>query len=155
MVMTMAGDTYITVIGNLVEDPDLRFTPNGAAVSNFRVASTPRTFDKQTNDWKDGDTLFLACSIWRQSAEHVAESLRKGDRVIVTGRLKQRVYETPQGEKRSVFELDVDEVGPSLKWRTVAHGEKSASRSSSQGGADPWTSSGPPPQQSQSEDPPF
>lgn len=148
----MAGDTHITVIGNLVESPDLRFTPSGAAVSNFRIASTPRAFDKQTNEWKDGDTMFLSCSIWRQAAEHVAESLRKGDRVIVTGRLKQRMYETPQGEARTVFEVDVDEVGPSLKFRTVAHGEKTAARSSSPGGADPWTSSGPPPQQ---EEPPF
>ncbi len=111
----MAGETTITVIGNLVDDPELRFTPSGAPVANFRIASTPRTFDRQTNDWKDGDTLFLACAVWRQAAENVAESLQKGMRVIVQGRLKSRQYETREGEKRTVFEIDVEEVGPSLR----------------------------------------
>src|SRR4051795_6217800 len=111
----MAGETIITVVGNLTDDPDLRFTPNGAAVANFTVASTPRSFDKNSNEWKDGDALFLRCSIWRQAAENVAESLQRGMRVVVTGRLKQRSFETREGEKRTVIELDVDEVGPSLK----------------------------------------
>ena len=115
----MAGETVITVVGNLVDDPELRFTPSGAAVANFRIASTPRTFDKQTNEWKDGDALFLSCSVWRQAAENVAESLQKGMRVVVQGRLKQRSYETREGEKRTVVELDVDEVGPSLKYATA------------------------------------
>ena len=115
----MAGETVITVVGNLVDDPELRFTPSGAAVANFRIASTPRTFDRQTNEWKDGDALFLSCSVWRQAAENVAESLQKGMRVIVQGRLKQRSYETREGEKRTVFELEVDEVGPSLKFATA------------------------------------
>ena len=115
----MAGDTNITVIGNLVAEPELRFTPSGAAVANFRVASTPRFFDKNTNEWKDGDSLFLSCSVWRQYAENVAESLQKGMRVIVTGRLKQRSYETQQGEKRTVFEVEVDEVGPALRNATA------------------------------------
>ncbi len=115
----MAGETTITIIGNLVDDPDLRFTPSGAAVANFRIASTPRTFDKQTNEWKDGETLFLSCAVWRQAAENVAESLQRGMRVIVTGRLKSRSYETREGEKRTVFEIDVDEVGPSLKSATA------------------------------------
>lgn len=111
----MAGDTVITVIGNLTADPELRFTPSGAAVANFTVASTPRSFDRQTNEWKDGDTLFMRCSIWREAAENVAESLTKGMRVIVQGRLVQRSYETREGEKRTVVELQVDEVGPSLR----------------------------------------
>ncbi len=115
----MAGDTVITVVGNLTDDPELRFTSSGAAVANFTVASTPRFFDKNTNDWKDGDALFLRCSIWRQAAENVAETLTKGARVIVQGRLKQRSYETREGEKRTVYELDVDEVGPSLKYATA------------------------------------
>ena len=115
----MAGETPITVIGNLTADPELRFTPSGAAVANFTVASTPRTFDKQTNEWKDGEALFLNCSVWRQAAENVAESLVKGSRVIVSGRLKARSYETREGEKRTVFEIDVDEVGPSLKYATA------------------------------------
>ena len=110
----MAGDTVITVVGNLVADPELRFTPSGAAVANFRIASTPRTFDRQTNEWKDGESLFLSCSVWREAAENVAESLTKGMRVIVQGRLTQRSYETREGEKRTVVELQVDEVGPSL-----------------------------------------
>ncbi len=115
----MAGETVITVIGNLTGDPELRFTPSGAAVASFTVASTPRTFDRQSNDWKDGDTLFLRCSVWRQAAENVAESLTKGQRVIVQGRLKQRSFETKEGEKRTVVELDVDEVGPSLRSATA------------------------------------
>ena len=108
-----AGDTNLTMIGNLVSDPELRFTPSGAAVAKFTVASTPRYLDKTTNEWKDGDSLFLQCQIWRQAAENVAESLTKGMRVIVSGRLKQRSYETKEGEKRTVFEVEVDEVGPS------------------------------------------
>ena len=115
----MAGETVITVVGNLVDDPELRFTPSGAAVANFRIASTPRTFDRQTNDWKDGEALFLSCAVWRQAAENVAESLTKGMRVVVQGRLKQRSYETREGEKRTVFELEVEEVGPSLKYATA------------------------------------
>ncbi|GAB48861.1 single-stranded DNA-binding protein [Mobilicoccus pelagius] len=115
----MAGETVITVIGNLVADPELRFTPSGAAVANFRIASTPRTFDRQTNEWKDGEALFLTCSAWRDMAENVAESLTRGSRVIVSGRLKSRSYETKEGEKRTVMELDVDEIGPSLKYATA------------------------------------
>ena len=115
----MAGDTVITVVGNLTADPELRFTPSGAAVANFTVASTPRTFDKNSNEWKDGEALFLRCSVWRQAAENVAESLHRGTAVIVQGRLKQRSYETKEGEKRTVYELDVDEVGPSLKFATA------------------------------------
>ena len=115
----MAGDTVITVVGNLTADPELRFTPSGAAVANFTVASTPRTFDKNTNEWKDGEALFLRCSVWRQAAENVAESLTRGTAVIVQGRLKQRSYETKEGEKRTVYELDVDEIGPSLRWATA------------------------------------
>lgn len=115
----MAGETIITVVGNLVDDPELRFTPSGAAVANFRIASTPRTFDRQSNEWKDGDALFLSCSVWRQAAENVAESLVKGMRVVIQGRLKSRQYETREGEKRTVFEIEVDEVGPSLKYATA------------------------------------
>jgi single-strand DNA-binding protein len=115
----VAGDTVITVVGNLTADPELRFTPSGAAVANFTVASTPRTFDKNANEWKDGEALFLRCSVWRQAAENVAESLHRGTAVIVQGRLKQRSYETKEGEKRTVYELDVDEVGPSLKFATA------------------------------------
>jgi len=114
-----AGDTTITMIGNLVDDPELRFTPSGAAVAKFRVASTPRYLDKATNEWKDGESLFLQCQIWRQAAENVAESLTKGMRVILSGRLKQRSYETKEGEKRTVFEVEVDEVGPSLRSATA------------------------------------
>ncbi|MBL7495128.1 single-stranded DNA-binding protein [Frankia sp. CNm7] len=115
----MAGETVITIVGNLTSDPELRFTPNGAAVTSFTVASTPRTLDRATNEWKDGEALFLRCSIWRQAAEHVAESLQKGARVIVQGRLKQRTFETREGEKRTVVELDVDEIGPSLRYATA------------------------------------
>ena len=114
-----AGDVTITVIGNLTDDPELRFTPSGAAVAKFRVASTPRFLDRQTNEWKDGEPLFLACNIWRQAAENVAESLQRGARVIVTGRLRQRSYETREGEKRTVMELEVDEIGPSLRYATA------------------------------------
>ena len=114
-----AGDVTITVVGNLTDDPELRFTPSGAAVANFRVASTPRFLDRATNEWKDGEPLFLACNIWRQAAENVAESLQRGARVIVTGRLRQRSYETREGEKRTVMELEVDEIGPSLRYATA------------------------------------
>ncbi|MEE3852116.1 single-stranded DNA-binding protein [Gordonia sp. LSe1-13] len=115
----MAGDTVITVVGNLTADPELRFTPSGAAVANFTVASTPRTFDRQTNEWKDGEALFLRCNIWRDAAENVTESLSKGTRVVVQGRLKQRSFETREGEKRTVVELEVDEIGPSLRYATA------------------------------------
>ncbi|MFI0432881.1 MAG: single-stranded DNA-binding protein [Candidatus Nanopelagicales bacterium] len=115
----MAGETNITIVGNLVDDPELRFTGSGVAVANFRVASTPRTFDRQANEWRDGESLFLSCSVWRQYAENVAESLTKGTRVIVTGRLKQRSYETQNGERRTVFEIEVDEVGPALRSATA------------------------------------
>ena len=115
----MAGETVITVVGNITDDPELRFTPSGAAVANFTVASTPRTMNRQTNEWEDGEALFLRCSIWRQAAENVAESLQKGARVIVQGRLKARTWETREGEKRTSFEVDVDEIGPSLKWATA------------------------------------
>ncbi|AQP48690.1 single-stranded DNA-binding protein [Tessaracoccus aquimaris] len=153
----MAGETPITLIGNLTADPELRFTPNGAAVANFTVASTPRTFDRQTNEWKDGDAMFLNCSVWRQYAENVAESLTKGSRVIVSGRLKSRSYETREGEKRTVFEVDVDEVGPALRYatakvtRTTGGGGGGGSWQGNQGGgggntnaqqSDPWASSG-------------
>jgi len=125
----MAGDTVITVIGNLTDDPELRFTPSGAAVANFTVASTPRTFKRETNTWEDGDTLFLRCSIWRQAAENVAESLTRGTRVIVQGRLVSRSYEDREGQKRTVNELQVDEIGPSLTWATAK-----VTRASRQGG---------------------
>ena len=111
----MAGDTPITVVGNLVDDPALRYTPTGVAVANFRIASTPRTFDRQANEWKDGDSLFLSCNVWRQQAENVCESLQRGMRVVVTGRLHQRSYQTKEGENRTVFEVEVEDVGPSLK----------------------------------------
>ena len=115
----MAGDTTITVIGNLTDDPELRFTPSGAAVAKFRVASTPRFMDKASGEWKDGEPLFLSCTVWRQAAENVAESLQRGARVIVSGRLRQRSYETREGEKRTVYELEVDEIGPSLRYATA------------------------------------
>ena len=115
----MAGETVITIIGNLTNDPELRFTPSGAAVANFTVASTPRTFERQSNEWKDGETLFMRCSVWRDAAENVAESLVRGTRVIVSGRLRSRSYETKEGEKRTVVELEVDEVGPSLRYATT------------------------------------
>jgi single-strand DNA-binding protein len=128
----MAGDTVITVVGNLTADPELRFTPSGAAVANFTVASTPRTFDRQSGEWKDGEALFLRCNIWRQAAENVAETLTRGARVIVQGRLKQRSFETREGEKRTVIELEVDEVGPSLRYATAS--VTKASRSGGGGG---------------------
>ena len=175
----MAGETQITLIGNLTGDPELRFTPNGAAVANFTVASTPRQFDRQTNEWKDGDAMFINCSVWRQYAEHVAESLQKGMRVIVQGRLKSRSYETREGEKRTVFEVDVDEVGPSLRYATAKVTRTSGGsgggggswqgnqNQGNQGGqqSDPWASSGnsgggnrggnDPWAQSNTEEPPF
>lgn len=128
----MAGDTTITVVGNLTADPELRFTPSGAAVANFTVASTPRMYDRQSGEWKDGEALFLRCNIWREAAENVAESLTRGSRVIVTGRLKQRSFETREGEKRTVFEVEVEEVGPSLKYATAKVNK--ASRSGGGGG---------------------
>jgi single-strand DNA-binding protein len=128
----MAGDTVITVVGNLTADPELRFTPSGAAVANFTVASTPRTFDRQSGEWKDGEALFLRCNIWRQAAENVAETLTRGARVIVQGRLKQRSFETREGEKRTVIELEVDEIGPSLRYATA--NVTKASRGSGGGG---------------------
>ncbi|HEY0454103.1 single-stranded DNA-binding protein [Actinophytocola sp.] len=146
----MAGDTIITVIGNLTADPELRFTQSGAAVANFTVASTPRTFDRQSGEWKDGEALFMRCNIWRQSAENVAESLTRGARVIVSGRLKQRSFETREGEKRTVVELEVEEVGPSLKYATAkvarvqrsgGGGGYSGGGTSGGGGDDPWASS--------------
>lgn len=156
------GDTQITVVGNMVADPELRFTPSGAAVASFRIASTPRVYDRQSNEWKDGDSLFLTCNVWRQYAENVAESLQKGMRVIVTGRLKQRSYETREGEKRTVFEVEVDDVGPALKNARASvnrvardgggnYGSGSGGGGGFNGGAadDPWAT--PPP----SEAPPF
>ena len=149
----MAGDTVITVVGNLTADPELRFTPTGAAVANFTVASTPRTFDRQSNEWKDGEALFLRCNIWREAAENVAESLARGTRVIVTGRLKQRSYETREGEKRTVVELEVDEIGPSLRYSTAkvnraargggSSGGGGGGRSGGYGNDDPWASAPP------------
>ena len=154
-----AGDTTLTVIGNLTADPELRFTPAGAAVANFTVASTPRIFDRNSNEWKDGEALFMRCNIWREAAENVAESLTRGSRVIVSGRLKQRSYETREGEKRTVVELEVDEIGPSLKYATAkvnkasrgggggggfggsSGGSGGGNRSQqSSGGDDPWGS---------------
>src|SRR6266498_3799256 len=128
----MAGDTTITIIGNLTDDPELRFTPSGAAVAKFRVASTPRFMDRASGEWKDGEPLFLSCNVWRQAAENVAESLQRGARVIVTGRLRQRSYETREGEKRTVIELEVDEIGPSLRYATAK--VQKMSRSSGGGG---------------------
>lgn len=147
-----AGDVNVTIVGNLTNDPELRFTPSGAAVASFTVASTPRVLDKATNEWKDGEALFMRCSVWRQYAENVAESLTKGSRVIVTGRLKQRSYETREGEKRTVVEMDVDEVGPALKYATAkvnkvsrgggGFGDSGGSSQASAGSSDdPWASS--------------
>jgi single-strand DNA-binding protein len=152
-----AGDTQITIAGNLVDDPELRFTPAGQPVARFRVASTPRFLDKNTNEWKDGDSLFLTCNVWRQAAEHVAESLTRGMRVIVTGRLRQRSYETKQGEKRTVYEIEVDDVGPSLKsatckvtkaQRSSGGGNGGGGRAAGAGEPDPWASDA-------SDEPPF
>ena len=150
----MAGETVITIVGNLTGDPELRFTPSGAAVANFTVASTPRTFDRQSNEWKDGETLFMRCSVWRDAAENVAESLQRGTRVIVTGRLKSRSYETKEGEKRTVIEMDVDDVGPSMKYATAkvnktSRGGGSGGFGGDQGGSgqsDPWATGGSAPQ---------
>jgi single-strand DNA-binding protein len=149
----MAGDTTITVIGNLTDDPELRFTPSGAAVAKFRVASTPRFLDKTSGEWKDGDPLFLSCTVWRQVAENVAESLQRGARVIVSGRLRQRSYETKEGEKRTSIELEVDEIGPSLRYATAqvtrapgGSGSSSSGGDRPQGGAvadEPWAASAP------------
>lgn len=159
----MAGETLITVIGNLTADPELRFTPAGAAVANFTIASTPRTFDRGTNEWKDGDALFLRCNIWREAAENVAESLTRGSRVIAQGFLKQRSYETREGEKRTVVELEVQEIGPSLKY-AVAKPNKAGRGGGGgstgggfgggggrAGGDDPWGSTPPP----ADDEPPF
>jgi single-strand DNA-binding protein len=137
----MAGETIVTVVGNLTGDPELRFLPNGAAVASFTVASTPRTFDRQSGEWKDGEALFLRCSVWRQVAENAAETLQRGMRVIVTGRLKQRSFETKEGEKRTVVELDVDEVGPSLRYAT-AKVNKTSRGSAGGGGGGGFGSSG-------------
>ena len=141
----MANDTIITIVGNLTDDPELRFTPSGTAVANFTIASTPRSFDKQANEWKDGEALFLRCSIWRQAAENVAESLQKGMRVIAQGRLVQRSYEDREGQKRSSVELQVEEIGPSLTWATAkvtrasrGGGGQSRPASPAAGAADPW-----------------
>ncbi|MFG2056299.1 MULTISPECIES: single-stranded DNA-binding protein [Micromonospora] len=171
--MVMAGDTTITVIGNLTDDPELRFTPSGAAVAKFRVASTPRFMDKASGEWKDGEPLFLSCTVWRQAAENVAESLQRGARVIVSGRLRQRSYETREGEKRTVIELEVDEIGPSLRYATAKVQKMSRSGGGGgfgggggQGGGggnfdDPWASASPAPSRGGSgggnfdEEPPF
>ena len=171
----MAGETIITLVGNLTADPELRFTPSGAPVANFTVASTPRTFDRATSEWKDGDAMYINCSVWRQAAENAAETLTKGMRVIVQGRLKSRSYETREGERRTVFEIEVDEVGPSLRYATAkvnrtsggggggysqqggsGGGDNNWSSNSGQGGGggnrqpvnDPWASA-------QSDEPPF
>jgi single-strand DNA-binding protein len=157
----MAGDTTITIIGNLTDDPELRYTPNGAAVANFTVASTPRFLDKATNEWKDGDALFLRCSIWRQAAENVAESLTRGARVIVSGRLKQRSYETKEGEKRTVYEVECDEIGPSLKYATAKVNKTTRSGAGGGGGFggapadDPWGSPAPARVGAATDEPPF
>ena len=159
----MAGDTVITIIGNLTADPELRFTPSGAAVANFTVASTPRTFDRQSNEWKDSETLFMRCSVWRDAAENVAESLNRGMRVIASGRLKSRSYETKEGEKRTVIELEVDEIGPSLRSATAKvnktqrgggqqggggwSGGQQGGGQGGQGGNDPWATGAPAPVQ--------
>jgi single-strand DNA-binding protein len=151
----MAGETIITLVGNLTDDPELRFTPSGAPVANFRVASTPRTFDRQSGEWRDGDPLFMSCSVWRQMAENVAESLQRGMRVVVTGRLKQRSYETRDGQQRTVVELDVEEIGPSLRYATAkvtktqrsggGFGGGGAPAAPAGGGqSDPWATSPPP-----------
>ncbi len=168
----MAGETIITLVGNLTADPELRFTPSGAPVANFTVASTPRTFDRQSGEWKDGDAMFLNCAVWRQPAENVAESLSKGMRVIVQGQLRSRSYETREGEKRTVFEVEVEEIGPSLRYATAKvtrtsggggnygggqssgggsnwGGNSGGGQSERSGGNDPWAQAG------QAEEPPF
>jgi single-strand DNA-binding protein len=148
----MSGETVITIVGNLVDDPELRFTPAGVAVAKFRIASTPRVFDKQTNEWKDGESLFLTCSVWRKAGENVAESLARGTRVIVQGRLKQRSYEDKEQVKRTVYEIDVDEVGPTLARATAAVTKNPAGggqRQAPAGADDPWATSKPATSQSQ------
>jgi single-strand DNA-binding protein len=157
----MAGETVLTVVGNLTAAPELRFTQSGAAVCSFTVASTPRTFDKNTNEWKDGDALFLRCNVWRQMAENAAESLPKGSRVVVTGRLRQRQFETKEGEKRTVVELEVDEIGPSLRYAqaTVRRpdrdgGQAQQARPSQPPADDPWGSA-PPASGRYADEPPF
>ena len=148
-----AGDTPITIVGNLVADPELRFTSSGQPVATFRVASTPRIRDAATNEWKDGDSLFLTCNVWRQAAENVAESLQRGMRVIVSGRLRQRNYETKEGEKRTVYEVEVDDVGPSLRNASAKVNRVSRSGSGGGGGeSDPWATDGP---GGYSDEPPF
>ena len=153
----MAGETVITVVGNLTSDPELRYTQNGLAVANFTIASTPRSFDRAANDWKDGEALFLRASVWREFAEHVAGSLTKGSRVVATGRLKQRSYETKEGEKRTSIELEVDEIGPSLRYATAQVTRAASSREGGGGGGgqfgggaqsrgqvdEPWAASAP------------
>ncbi|MHB1171282.1 MAG: single-stranded DNA-binding protein [Lacisediminihabitans sp.] len=145
----MAGETVITVVGNLTSDPELRYTQNGLAVANFTIASTPRSFDRASNDWKDGEALFLRASVWREFAEHVAGSLTKGSRVIATGRLKQRSYETKEGEKRTSMELEIDEIGPSLRYATAQVTRTSSSREGGAGGGrgqvteEPWAAAAP------------
>lgn len=145
--LKLAGDTTLTVVGNLTDDPELRFTPSGAAVAKFRLASTPRYLDKASGEWKDGEPLFLACNVWRDAAEHVAESLQRGARVIVTGRLRQRSYETREGEKRTVMELEVDEIGPSLRYATakVQKMARASGGDAPRGGSgeDEWASAAP------------
>ncbi len=138
----MAGETIITIVGNLTADPELRFTPSGAAVANFTVASTPRNFDRQTNEWKDGEAMFLSCAVWRQAAENVTESLQKGMRVIVTGRLKSRSYEAQDGSRRTVFEVDVDEVGPALKYASAKVTRNPPGSGGGGGGGGGWSSDG-------------
>jgi len=143
----MAGETIITVVGNLTADPELRYTQGGLAVANFTIASTPRSFDRASNDWKDGEALFLRASVWREFAEHVAGSLSKGSRVVATGRLKQRSYETKEGEKRTSIELEVDEIGPSLRYATAQVTRAASSGPRGQGGAvadEPWAASAEP-----------
>ncbi|SHN46444.1 single-stranded DNA-binding protein [Cryptosporangium aurantiacum] len=141
----MANETVITLVGNLVDDPELRFTPSGAPVAKFRIASTPRTYDRTTNEWKDGEGLFLTCNVWRQMGENAAETLQRGTRVIVQGRLKQRSYETKEGEKRTVYEVDVDEVGPSLRFATARVNKAARSATTEtpaaavDPAADPWS----------------
>jgi single-strand DNA-binding protein len=134
----MANDTVITVVGNLTADPELRYTQNGVAVANFTIASTPRTFDRASNEWKDGEALFLRASVWREFAEHVASSLSKGSRVVATGRLRQRSFETKEGEKRTSIELEVDEIGPSLRYATAAVTRAPGSAASG-GGSGEWS----------------
>jgi single-strand DNA-binding protein len=157
----MANETVITVVGNLTADPELRFTQSGAAVANFTIASTPRQLDRNTNEWKDGEALFLRCSIWRQAAENVAESLQRGMRVVAQGRLKQRSFETKEGEKRTVIELDVDEVGPSLRYATakVNRAERGSNGQGVYSGAlpaeDAWSTVPPTTSDAPSDEPPF